>query len=723
MAQLTQQDKAEMIVKAGITKSDIEALKASDMNYKEIATHFSEKIGVRVSSRLVNGIFEYFGVSPRTREESYAIRTKKVTESGSLKRDRLKIDDMFTPEQMEAIGKEYADGGSLASLSRKYSTTDYNIRCVLERMNINLRNDSAQSVREKGLKILSSLPPETYTKPFEEHEDWSLVDLCDYARSLFPDEYLSDKTLMFFFTEVLGLSSTQERRNKCRSRKSRTESNSSYMVKINSIRGVEASSFGSVDNLTKEYCSHTVGTLKMLTERLNREQDIFEFTQRRLEKLIWDNEFFVPRQSHSELIFVEEVVRVLGLSEDDYIHHARPFENDNTEIDLLIPSLGVGFEFNGDYWHSDAVIQFNYGHSAREHHQQKRDRAEKELGIKLLFVWENDFEKDTEGIIEVIRRRDWGHPVLNTLEKEELRLFASPRALKRDLRAAGIPFEEIKGDVLRVNGSLVRAASVGNNTRNRDATRKYREMGENLLTIYPWMDMSKVLAFLSYAGGSSSVRLNARSCEVELSEELSEEVKTFIKRFHILNLPQINKGDFLCSVALREKSGNLLGVMVFCREKENKRGKNKDKNKNKPKTVAELKRLVFRHDVSVRGGASRMLKHGVEWLISHGFTELFTYSDNDISAGGVYESLGFTLERSSSPGRKFYHPRTKQSFAEKSLYMVGADRLLAKHPHYRPVGIGDHLPSNREIVLSYGFKEYRDSGYRTWVMPLLSSHL
>ena len=54
------------------------------------------------------------------------------------------------------------------------------------------------------------------------------------------------------------------------------------------------------------------------------------------------------------------------------------------EIDVFIPDLMVGFEFNGHYWHSDIFKEKSY--------HQKKSLACIENGIKLLHVWEYDWK-------------------------------------------------------------------------------------------------------------------------------------------------------------------------------------------------------------------------------------------------------------------------------------------------------------------------------------------
>ena len=50
------------------------------------------------------------------------------------------------------------------------------------------------------------------------------------------------------------------------------------------------------------------------------------------------------------------------------------------EIDIFIPSLNLGFEYNGNYWHSELFKQQNY-------HQEKSLQAQ-EKGINLIHIWE-----------------------------------------------------------------------------------------------------------------------------------------------------------------------------------------------------------------------------------------------------------------------------------------------------------------------------------------------
>ena len=57
---------------------------------------------------------------------------------------------------------------------------------------------------------------------------------------------------------------------------------------------------------------------------------------------------------------------------------------DKSEIDILIPELKLGIEYNGLYWHSEMRVPKNY-------HLEKSEKAS-EKGIKLIHIWEDDWE-------------------------------------------------------------------------------------------------------------------------------------------------------------------------------------------------------------------------------------------------------------------------------------------------------------------------------------------
>jgi len=59
------------------------------------------------------------------------------------------------------------------------------------------------------------------------------------------------------------------------------------------------------------------------------------------------------------------------------------YRDNKYEIDIYIPSLKLGFEFNGLYWHSELFKHQKY-------HKNKSDYFEK-MGIRIVHIWEDDW--------------------------------------------------------------------------------------------------------------------------------------------------------------------------------------------------------------------------------------------------------------------------------------------------------------------------------------------
>lgn len=53
------------------------------------------------------------------------------------------------------------------------------------------------------------------------------------------------------------------------------------------------------------------------------------------------------------------------------------------EIDILIPGINLGIEFNGNYWHTEAIV-------GKDHHLHKSDLAD-DKGIKLIQIFEHQW--------------------------------------------------------------------------------------------------------------------------------------------------------------------------------------------------------------------------------------------------------------------------------------------------------------------------------------------
>lgn len=70
---------------------------------------------------------------------------------------------------------------------------------------------------------------------------------------------------------------------------------------------------------------------------------------------------------------------------------------DGKELDVYIPQLKMAFEFNGVYFHSDAV-QFD-----ELYHQKKSEKCEA-MGIKLIQIFSDEWEKKRSQVVDLIRK-------------------------------------------------------------------------------------------------------------------------------------------------------------------------------------------------------------------------------------------------------------------------------------------------------------------------------
>jgi hypothetical protein len=80
---------------------------------------------------------------------------------------------------------------------------------------------------------------------------------------------------------------------------------------------------------------------------------------------------------------------------------------DGLEIDIYIPNLNIGFEFNGLYWHSDERLDRNY-------HLNKTNYF-KERGIRIIHIWEDDWDFRKEIVKSQIK---------NLLNKTNIKIWA-----------------------------------------------------------------------------------------------------------------------------------------------------------------------------------------------------------------------------------------------------------------------------------------------------------
>ena len=63
-----------------------------------------------------------------------------------------------------------------------------------------------------------------------------------------------------------------------------------------------------------------------------------------------------------------------------------PKNLEGQELDIVLPDLGLAFEYNGVYWHSEKFKDKNY-------HLNKTNTLKENIGYKLIHINSDEWEK------------------------------------------------------------------------------------------------------------------------------------------------------------------------------------------------------------------------------------------------------------------------------------------------------------------------------------------
>ena len=96
------------------------------------------------------------------------------------------------------------------------------------------------------------------------------------------------------------------------------------------------------------------------------------------------------------------------------------------EIDIFIPELNLGIEYNGDYWHSEKVLSKKHN-NYKTYHEDKTKLAESR-GIKLIHIWESEWNNTKEAVKEKIKNLLWSYDV-DLINSENKKVIAEYRSL------------------------------------------------------------------------------------------------------------------------------------------------------------------------------------------------------------------------------------------------------------------------------------------------------
>lgn len=230
-------------------------------------------------------------------------------------------------------------------------------------------------------------------------------------------------------------------------------------------------------------------------------------------------------------------------------------------------------------------------------------------------------------------------------------------------------------------------------TYHYDKMKTCEEKGVRLITVFSdeWQDRrEQVTGFLMSVLGKSERRVYARKCEIrEVDKTIT---RKFLDDYHIQG-----KTTSKIAFGLYHKD-ELLGLTT---------GNIHHRQKGDDAPFV-LNRLVFKKGVSVVGGASKLLKHLMDYAKNEGFKELISWSDNRWSQGNVYKKTGFTLVEELKPDYSYVTPElireSKQSNKKKLLLKKGA--------------VGTMANTETELAKTIGYSRIWDCGKKRWSICL-----
>ena len=77
-------------------------------------------------------------------------------------------------------------------------------------------------------------------------------------------------------------------------------------------------------------------------------------------------------------------------------------ENEGLEIDIWIPQLRIGIEYNGDYWHDRNTYEDDIINNNVTTRERIKDILAANNNITLIQIWESDFKSNKKDVLDYI---------------------------------------------------------------------------------------------------------------------------------------------------------------------------------------------------------------------------------------------------------------------------------------------------------------------------------
>jgi len=232
-----------------------------------------------------------------------------------------------------------------------------------------------------------------------------------------------------------------------------------------------------------------------------------------------------------------------------------------------------------------------------------------------------------------------------------------------------------------INSCREKTAVCENKNYHLYKTQNCKEKGIRLIHIWEWelkKDFEKISKWLLNELNKEKNRIFAKQCEIKIVGRDEEE--SFLNAYH---LQGYSKSEICLGLYFKNE---LIQLMSFTKSRYDK------------KFQYELLRLCTKNDFLVVGGAERLFK---KFIKDNDPTSIISYCDFSKFNGNVYEHIGMTFNKLSSP-TAIYCNFDMDVINESMLMKYGVDNIL--HTNY---GKGTN---NKELIMKHGYMKLYNCG-------------
>ena len=220
--------------------------------------------------------------------------------------------------------------------------------------------------------------------------------------------------------------------------------------------------------------------------------------------------------------------------------------------------------------------------------------------------------------------------------------------------------------------------------------------GYELISIFEWMNLDKVLDIIKAKLHRLDIRIGANKCKVK--EITQREANLFLDEYHIQGAAN---SQHVC-IGLFYKN-ELVQVQTFGKPRYNR------------KVDWEAIRLASKHNTYIIGGVSKGFKYFVD---KYNPQTIISYNSLNISTGKTDDAQGFKLKgfsKSQGIWINTKHNDYPKYIRNSSLRALGIDKILGVSADRFPNYDGTYETSNEALIIKEGYVKVYDCGNVTYL--------